>query len=296
MITRKILPLLLIVFCSLQASASELIDTSNNPSASLKKLLMLTGVEHENNLPSIVDATQKQWLRGRNKERWEMDHKKFDSHQEAIKKIIFEEWKLDKPKHASKKHYKYALLLGCTGPCMRDRYDYLISEAKRGVNCDEWIFLVGDRPISPQVESPAALQKLVTQKLPDNIKTEADIARLLVKDTTLPVELKNTKITVLSSPMKKIGDGKLVRPNTGDTIHQWLQTKPQKGNVLFISSGIFVGYQSEVVNTIFNERKLNDDYHHETIGNKPHNDISVPVALDSIARELYQLKIKHEQG
>ena len=53
------------------------------PSIPLLKILAVTGIHHDGTLPSMVQSTQKQWLRPKECERWEMGDR-FEQLQEQL--------------------------------------------------------------------------------------------------------------------------------------------------------------------------------------------------------------------
>lgn len=50
-----------------------LLNAQSKPTPALQSLLQLMNVEHDGSLASIVEKTQKEWLRAAGKERWQIE-------------------------------------------------------------------------------------------------------------------------------------------------------------------------------------------------------------------------------
>ena len=66
---------------------------------------------------------------------------------------VFEEMGWFEAKHASKKHYDYAVVLGALHASVQRRITHLINTYNRGVRFDAVVFLTGKRPLHPEKES-----------------------------------------------------------------------------------------------------------------------------------------------
>src|SRR5689334_66910 len=122
---------------------------TNIPNPPLEQLLSQLGVTCENNLDSIVEATQKSWLQ-LGKERWE-----FELQHENKKDLlipIFKQIGLIEGIHAEHTEYDYALVFGGLYSRMQWRINYLVEEFKRGVRFKEVVLLTGQRYIDPNTE------------------------------------------------------------------------------------------------------------------------------------------------
>jgi hypothetical protein len=85
--------------------------------------------------------------------------------------------------------------------------------------------------------------------------------------------------------MKEV-EGKPMRPDTKDTLMAWLQSAPQNGKYLFVSSQPFCGYQFAVI-----KNALPQELAFEVVGkgtNPEANPRAAAVILDALARWIYQ--------
>ena len=89
----------------------------------------------------------------------------------------------------------------------------------------------------------------------------------------------------------RIVNGQYRRPNTRDTIHQWLEDYPLpslESRILAISRQPFVLYQDLVFYNVLQERV--GVLHFETVGAAADLNESIAVHLDNLARCLYELR------
>lgn len=275
-----------------------LFDNNGNPSQPLQALLELTGIEHDGTLSSIVEKTQKQWLRAAGKERWEIDEMFPEKRAEALALLdtlgcIAEV----KPTHT---HYDYAVVLGTTVQRVRTRLQYLINLHNAGVQCNKIIVLGSERPLDAMLEHATVLLDCNNGFLAckpnwslksDAPKTETEMMKMVYDQAELPDSFANIPVTFIDTRMIKNDNGTLRRPSTGDTIHSWLATNPEEGSCLFISNNPFIGYQDSVVRTF-----MPTNFIVETVGAATTNDVKLSVHLDNCARWLYQEKIRREKG
>ncbi len=260
-------------------------------SSTLLEILEITKIKHDGTLGSVVEATQKGWLRKAGTERWEMDNAR-----EELKPALeplFQKLGIIDEVAPTAKQYTYGLILGATITSMRERFAYALDLWKKGVVCTHLVFLVGERPLDPVKESEAVLYDAHNMYLPfrpdwkrQNVqpKTETDAAKLLFDQANLPKEFKDSvKITFIDTPMQKLPDGTFRRPNTGDTVNLFkpmLEKTP--GTILAISNQPYVGYQDAVTRTLL------AGYSVETVGAKAKGNIHIGVTLDNLARWIYQ--------
>jgi hypothetical protein len=83
--------------------------------------------------------------------------------------------------------------------------------------------------------------------------------------------------------MQQAQNGTLRRPNTQDTIDEWLRSyNPQPGSILALSNQPYIGYQDAVL-----RKALPKTFDVETVGNACSNNTKSTVIIDSLARWIY---------
>lgn len=275
-----------------QATIPHLFTKDLGPHESLDALLRLFEISHDNTLESIVNGTQKNWLRKPGKERWEV----ISSYSPQTHAVILKECStlgmIDEIK-PQRKDYAYAIILGGTVETTRKRFAHVLELIKQGCSFDSIVFICGQRPLNKDIESDDTLVTYTNSPLPANNnwqrpatlpQTETEMTLMIIDQTLLPSTLKE-KIRVIDTPCKTGPQGNLLRPTTGDTFASWLATLPQPGTALVISSQPYVGYQDAVARTF-----LPKEFTCETIGKSDEDDYSDGVLLDTLARWLYQTK------
>jgi len=268
-------------------------------SPTLLEILEVTQVKHEGNLKSIVDATQKAWLRPAGVERWQMG----ETYKEQGPTLypLFKRMGIMDDVNPTQKNYDYGVILGALVSRVRQRLASAVEAWNNGVRFTHLVFLVGARPLDPEKESERDLFNVSNKYLP--IKpgwkapevlptTETEMARMVFDQADLPEEFrKAVTVTFIDTPMQKTATGDLRRPNTGDTVNQWLAdpaTKP--GTVLAFSNQPYVDYQDAVLRTL-----LPETFTVETVGAAGSGNEQVDVVLDNLARWLYQEQ-KYQQS
>ncbi len=233
----------------------------------LLELLTLTKITHDGTLPSIIQATQKHWLRKPGTERWEIETAY--EHLKPLLMPLFQKLGMIDEIKPTQTTYDYALVFGGLQAQLENRYSLALDLWKQGIRYKRLVFLLGDRPLNPKKE------ELIHH--PYSPKTEADIARIIFEQTDLPPAF-NAEIAFISYPMKKTG-----RPTTADTVLKWLSTHPTPGPIIALSNQPFVDYQQAVLSTL-----LPKNFIIETVGNKAQEAIPVGEILDTLTRKLYQ--------
>lgn len=279
---------------------SYILSEDDKPTQSLIGLLNILNIQHHNDLASIVDATQKAWLRKPNEERWHQQ----EVHQEKKEELqkYFAQLRIVDEIQPSKKHYAHAVFLGATVARVRTRLNHLKQLLEQGISFDHIVVLGGQRPLDPKLENEAILFDAnnsdlpfkSTWKLQGNIPAnEMEMMKMVIDQADLPESIK-TKIMYVDTPMQTAADGTLRRPTTGDTIKEWLKMNPEKGSILAISNQPYVGYQDSVIRTF-----VPGEFTIETVGQAADTvsqttepDLTIANALDNIARWLYQEKIR----
>lgn len=233
----------------------------------LLELLDLTQVSHDGTLASIVEGTQKKWLRPAGKERWETTDLDADKRVKVLE--LAEQIGFIDEVRPTETQYDYVLLLGATVFRMEARLNYMVKLWKEGVQFKHVVILTGMRPLDTKVE----------QKIAD---TESEAARILWSEC----ELNFLPVSFIEAPM----NGSL-RPTTQDTIIAWQDEFPEPGRCLFISNQPYCFYQGAVV-----DLNLSDEFPHETVGEAANpSKLNAAVVLDSIARWLYSSDLSSRQ-
>jgi hypothetical protein len=268
----------------------DLLNAEGKPTALLLEILRLGEIQHDGSLPSIVAATQAHWVRPKNLERWQIPPRFLDR-TDAFRKL-FEKTALFHRLTPTLKHYDYVLVLGATLTSMRTRVRCLKAFFEEGSHFDQLVFLGCPRPLDPVLEGPEALtfssdphftiraDWSACCPLP---QTEMAMMEWVWDQADLPLQLRNIKTLFCNTPMKVDGSATR-RPNTGDTILQWLSNKPAEGTCLVISSQPFAGYQDACIRTLlpflYETVSLGTSWEKVYEGN---GDRTVAILLDNLA-------------
>lgn len=268
----------------------KLLDSDNKPTKELLDLLSFMKIPHDGTLDSIVAATQKAWLRQAGKERWQVEEKYTNLTKELTpffeKVSVLQEIR---PRH---QHYDYAVILGATLSGVRMRLAYLADLWRAGLRVNSIIFLVGQRPLDPEQESPKLLLDTQNGLLPFKkdwkmttvLPTmETDMAKFVYEQADLPNDLRKIPVEFIDTPSQKTAQGTMRRPNTPDTIKTWIKTNPKSGSCLCISTQPHIGYQDAVIRTYLPKTFLC-----EVVGPAAKSDTKNVEILDALARWLYQ--------
>lgn len=275
-----------------ESSIPQLFNTTTMPHTSITVLLNAFKISHNNTLESIVEGTQKEWLRKPGKERWQVDNIFSPQTHSLIMHECDKLGMLQEIKPQSKK-YDYALVLGGTVERTRSRFAHLLQLINQGYSFNSILFLCGQRPLDKTIENDEILLDFKNSALPTNNNwkkpttlptTETEMTQMVIDQTLLSENVKE-KIRVIDTPCKVGPGGSLIRPTTGDTFASWLSTSAQPGSVLVISSQPYVGYQDTVARTF-----LPKEFTCETVGAAYENDESDAILLDTLARWIYQTK------
>ncbi len=220
----------------------------------------------------IIEETQKRWLRGPTRERWELNEISQEQRlfvlNWAKEQGMYDAWT------PSSDMYDKALILGATTRNMQMRLNYLKELWIQGVRFDEVVWLTGERPLDRRIDG-----------LTDRCNTESESARLIWAEADLPEEMRQLRVVFVEVPMKVDGE-KLKRPNTEDTIVAWLKISQEPCKLLFVSDQPFCGYQFAVVKASL-PRSYTFDLVGEGVDPSSHP-AAAAITLDSIARWIYQ--------
>lgn len=254
------------------------------------KLLKWTGILYtDGTLASVVDETQKHWMRKPGSERWDVVDISSDYQKELY--TICKELSLFseiKPEH---QEYEYAFVLGALFQRMKLRFEYLVHLWNQGVRFNSIVFLSGSRPINQaQGENQDELEKWTNIKIQNMPQTETELLQFIYDHIVMPEEMRKLPVYIIDVPMLKNTDGTVRRPTTPDTVEWWLKTDPKPGKVLAVSSQPYVWYQDSVLQTL-----LSSTFEVDTVGQACLDDPKIGVLLDTLARILYQEKIRLEK-
>ena len=276
-----------------------LMDQNNKPTRSLLKILAITESQHNGTLPSITSTTQ-EWLRPAGKERWQTHNTLVPIHEHHLSPL-FKELCLEQKIEPLQNSYDYALLLGGTVDDVRNRLAYLITLSNKGIHFGALIILTGQRQLDATLESDELLLNNKRDDLPLRQEfsfngrfpdTETEMIKLVFQQTDIPAALNNIPHFLIDTPMQMGDNGSLRRPNTQDTITQWLtECNPHPGSILALSNQPFVGYQNAVL-----RNNVPQQFTIETVGNAYENNESLATIFDALARWIYnENQIVHKQ-
>ncbi|MGE5196664.1 MAG: hypothetical protein ACM3JI_04985 [Anaerolineae bacterium] len=255
----------------------------NDLASTFLEALELMEVRHDGTLSSIVEETQKSWLRSQGKERWQLTDQIAEEKKRKILNIARKIGFVDE-RPAQKKDYRYAILLGASLESSQARFIFLRKLWEQGVRFKELVFLTGERPLDAQYEM-ARLPPYLEKEKP---KTEKELLQTLFRRLPLPQELRTLPLCIVSVPMQPAPSG-MRRPNTADTIIAWMNQSPSVDSCLFISEQPCILYQDAVVRF-----HMKEGFEIETVGPElTEKEGCCSALLDSMARFLFQeLKIR----
>lgn len=265
-----------------ESFALSLVDETGRPQEVLLNLLNVMKIEHLGNLNSIIEETQKAWLRKPGQERWDIDPNQFKALEESARPFL-EQLKIQDEKKPKNQDCKGILLLGATSKTQKKRYDFMNA---LDINASKYYYLVGERDLDPSVESPENLKKIFGEIDIADLRTETNVIQKIIN--VFP----NSKENIVASAPKKLNaSGQFVRPTTIDTLNTWLEKNPEPGKYLVVSSAPHIRYQNAVCQRFLAEKNLEDKFTFETIGygSKTYN---LPLFLDALARELYETRLR----
>lgn len=276
-----------------------LFDENQKPRMKLLKLLELVGMdpldESQKTIVQINNWAQSHLLR--QGERWDKQTTKFEDLKSKINPLLTDLGFIEEvPPHFTT--YQGAIVHGALLPTLRLRLDYLVKQWNQGIRFTHLYFLGGERPLEPQYENKntfaheeKSLLKIksdwnLSTKLP---KTETEMMQLVWEQSEIPEDMR-TKVEVyfINAPMKKDPKSeKLLRPNTDDTIREWLKTSPPYGSYLAISNAPYINRQDLVIRALTPNK-----YTFDTVGPKARKQEKMAIFLDEVARMIFQTKEK----
>lgn len=262
------------------------------PSEHLITLLKELTVEHAGSWQSILNATQKEWLRPPDKECWQTEER-FAQMRTPLLKLMRAVGILEKIA-PTKKNCTYLLVLGAIMESVRIRLAYAIALRNSGVRFNTIVLLGGQRPLDQTIENSAIVLDRNNPQLPikknwqlrGNLPiTEIEMMRMIYDQTQLPPGMENINVVFVDTPMQIDAQGNRRRPNTGDTINEWLKTNPPPGSCIAISDQPHVGYQDAVLRSL-----LPKEFELETVGPEAAAQETIATLLDALARTIYAIE------
>lgn len=269
---------------------------NHQPPQALLKLLQLVGMDTSQTSPpsiqTIKDWTQKNLIR--NGERWEQQITEFELLKPdlilQLKKLGFTD-----PIYPSFNCYQGAILHGALLPTVRFRLYWLVELWKQGIRFTDLYFLSGQRPLHTEIENLDAIRTdtNTVSKIEDGwvrINTvptsESEMMQCVWEQAQIPPEMRcQVRAHFISAPMKISNEaGTLVRPNTEDTVIEWLKTFPLYGRYLSVSNAPYVRRQGLITQMLANENYLIDPTGPGIKGNE-----KMAILLDELARFIYTI-------
>lgn len=261
-----------------------------NPDCSVRSELVL--LAQQNGIPEATEGMmaevlsaymQKRWLR-RSEHQFQISGSQPSDDQWSLLTKLCLTQEIRSPDD----DYCGALLLGGTVVAVRKRLRLLIQQRTNGVSLQTVYLLGGSRPLDPQKESPSVLYNpaelpfkqdwTAPNQAPRN---EAEMMCTVYQQSEVPSEW---KVVLVNTPRQPTEDGKGRDPNTTDTVKQFLQLSPPRGEYLVVSSQPFVERQTIDVENVLPSNKFAVD----GIGYKASRTLPLKTFLDEAARLLHE--------
>lgn len=277
-----------------QPASYAILDDQLHPTAAFRELLITLEINPDQPFLSLLDETQKKWLRKPDQNRWEMSDP-YSEKAAHLKDLLRKMGCIDEVS-PTKQEYDYAIILGCTVNALRPKILQLIEAWERGVKFKKIIFLSSTFVLDPNREVPRFLNLSSLKgrakkdwKEPEVFpETEYEYTKALVDQVQFPEGLDPSAFIYINTPMQPKAGGGLRIANTQDTIKEWLNTEhPEPGTCLVFSIQPHVGYQDSI-----SRIALPDSFDVETIGKSGYENINCSVQLDNLTRWLYAEAIR----
>jgi hypothetical protein len=228
-------------------------------------------IQHNGILKYIVTKIQP-WKRKPELERWQVQEIEVKDKNYVIsllKKLNFVD-----SIYPKKQEYDYAILLGADTKNVIARINFLIDLWKNGIRFKNLICLGAQRPCDKNDIIPE------WQNLKVQPKTETEIIKFYLNTFHFPDSL---NIVFVDTPMV-VTKEMIKRPNTQDTVLEWLKCNPKPGSCLVISNNPYIKYQDAIL-----KKNLPKDFEVETVGPASFEGVKISIYLDTICRWLYAL-------
>ena len=280
---KKLLVVIMIIFFQNtfgmipESPFAPLLLKENKATELLAQLLEATKTTCDKTLPSIVEATQEAWLRKPHQERWQMGDPNGMYKDDVLP--LLDKLGITASIDPEAKEYDYAIILGATVTTIEDRLAQLKKYLDKDIRIKKLILLTGQRDLTDDEK------KYMANQGAPNVKTETDAMKFIAKAEPF----KHIECTLVDTPKQQTSNGSLRRPNTADTVANWIAQSPAPGSILAISSQPFVAYQDTSLRTY-----LPRNFSLETVGDIDPRERTTSLFLDTIARWLYQENLRQE--
>lgn len=223
-----------------------LFDERGGPSSTLLHVLSAFQIS-STSWEEIVSETQEKWLR--KKERWEIGAIQ-DCYPERSYQL-FSSLNMTQTLYNESCQYHYGVVLGATLQVVRQRFWFLKQAWDQGVRFDTLVLLTGDRSLDPNLENQQNLIDPDASPYPfkegwqfsgNSPKNETEMMLLVLEQLDLPSEWAALPLSVVDTP-RPIG---ATRPQTSHTLDCWMDSHPQPGSLLLVSSQPFAGRQEAI--------------------------------------------------
>jgi hypothetical protein len=241
------------------------LEECGKPSAALLEVLETFGITHDGSWSSIQKATESAWLsHGRNVDLQDIPA----VHDVNLEKTysLFTRLGMTQTFTPKETWYDYGVILGALTSTVRQRIWFLKKLWESGIHFETLVFLTGDRPLDPKLESEQLLLNPANSPYPFREQwtwigplptNETEMMRLVFDQLALPAEWRNMPLIIADAP-KPPG---MKRPHTEHTVLAWLAMHPEPGTLLVISNQPFVCRQEAVI-----EPLLPAGFEIETVG------------------------------
>lgn len=240
------------------------------PTPKLLQLLHFVGMpESENTIEKINNWAQKNLLR--KGERWETQSNRFECTRSVIKPLLADLGFVDAVK-PSFNRYEGSIVHGSN---TRIRLHYLVELWKKGIRFSHLYLLSSDRLLEYAFEPSTGP------------KTEYEMTKK-VWESEIPDEMRQqVKVYFVNLPMRQDSQtGKLIRPNTDDTIETWLKQSPPIGRYLAVTNAPYMVRQD-----IIAKRIAPKEYTFDTVGPAIGEQEKIAILLDELARAIFQIHL-----
>ncbi|MDP0562440.1 MAG: hypothetical protein QS721_09000 [Candidatus Endonucleobacter sp. (ex Gigantidas childressi)] len=256
----------------------------------INQIQTLLNIPHKNTPESMIQASSA-WRRKPGVERWEMPEIKVSEETKVQVLQILTSLDIVNELKPNKQHYDYVLLLGATIPRMQKRLNQVSRLWTEGVTSKQILFLTGERPLIQNIDHIDELVKKTTGgNLSESARplTETEGAKMIWISSPLPKSMKNTDCRFITYP-RIWTDNQWQRPNTRNTLQQWVKSNPPAGSVLIISDQPHAAYQQVVV-----QSELPDSFSTNLAAEAADPHTSLAIYLDALALWLHNMTSKKE--
>ena len=267
-----------------------LLTSDNQPTELLLEFLDIQNIPYKGTLSSLITNLHEQWLkriRPPGTERWEIDHEVIEEFETQASQLMpyLKKFGFVDHQFPYQHSFHYAVLLGSDMSDFCKRLDYLNYLYEQGIHFEKVIVLTGQRILSPK-ETKMYLQKCLMaigtscnlHDINGPLTTETQMVQAIMNHARVPWK---AKVEIIHTPPTYV-NGIMKRPNTTDTVIEWLKYLPQPGSILAISTQPFVLYQDIVL-----KRILPKNFYIETVARQALPSVKMAVYLDTLVRYLY---------